>query len=232
MKSVEVSTAVGDIARDHQDAAMLFERLGIDYCCRGARSLADACGSKGLDAPTVAIMLDALLREGGGGADHVVPHRSIADLCDHIIEHHHDPLRGELERIDALVGKVARRHGPEHRELVRVREVFVGMRDELIEHMGEEETTTFPACRSVERGGVVGPSALAALEDEHRAVGDALVELRALCLDYSVDHALCGTHRTMLRSLGELERELHQHIHEENNVLFPLVRERSGSPVG
>ncbi len=231
MKLVEASTPVGEIARDHQGAAMLFERLGIDYCCAGARTLEAACRSKGLDGATVAVMLDALVREGGGADGHEVPHHSIAALCDHIVEHHHEPLRADLERIEALVTKVARRHGPEHRELVRVREVFDGMRDELIEHMAEEESTVFPSCRTVEDGGTVLPSALAALENEHREVGDALVELRTLCLDYAIDHALCGTHRTMLRSLGDLERELHQHIHEENNVLFPLVRERRGVPV-
>jgi len=231
MKVVEASTTVGEIAREHQGAAVLFERLGIDYCCRGARTLSDACGERGLDGSTVAVMLDALIREGGGDTGHEVPLRSIGELCDHIVAHHHEPLRADLERLDAVVDKVARRHGRELPELLRVREVFTGMRDELLEHMDDEEERAFPACRAADEGGPVDAAALTVLEDEHRAVGDALAELRTLCLEYSVDHALCGTHRTMLRSLAELERELHQHIHEENNVLFPMVRERHREPV-
>lgn len=98
----------------------------------------------------------------------------------------------------------------------------------LQKHLALEEETLFPACRELERSGVVpgvlDEDLLATHEEDHLGVGTALREMRGLGDDYRPEHGLCGTHRNLLHSLHQLELDLHQHVHEENNVLFPRVR--------
>ena len=123
---------------------------------------------------------------------------------------------------------MARVHGGQHPELADLQRLFATTRGELEEHLRLEEETLFPACRAVDDGGAaaVDPSDLEHLEHDHQATGDALCALRELSGGYDRDRALCGTHRALLGSLHALELDLHQHLHEENNVLFPRVRER------
>ena len=95
--------------------------------------------------------------------------------------------------------------------------------------MRREEHNLFPACRALDGRGDAAPlrdGEVGLLEDDHGATGEALSALRELCDDYEPAQALCGTHAALLRALHELELELHQHVHEENNILFPRVRDR------
>jgi regulator of cell morphogenesis and NO signaling len=139
-------------------------------------------------------------------------------------------LRSDLQRIDHLLATVVRVHGGEHPELEDLRRVFTGLRDELAEHMTVEERVVFPACGELERGTRtdLNDEVLGALEDEHADVGNGLVALRELTGGYRTDRAFCGTHRALLEALRALAADLHRHIHEENNVLFPRVRVLAG----
>ena len=232
MTPVDPFTSLADVVNTAPVRARLLEALRLDYGCRGDRTLAEACMQRGLHAPTVAVVLAALDESGWSACyeAHDVAGSSIAQLCDHIVAAHHGPLRSSLARVAHLLTTVVRVHRSEHPELEDLHRLFFGLRAELEEHMMLEERIVFPACRALERGYADGfdAPALIALEDDHAKVGDALVALRELTGGYRAERAYCGTHRAMLDALRGFASDLHQHIHEENNVLFPQVRALSG----
>ena len=230
--TTDPTESLGDIARRLPAAADLFERLNFDYCCGGARSLDEVATEHGLDGATVAAMLDAVAAtEGTGRSAYRPPVDSPAELARHIVSVHHDRLRHQLPRIAELVATVARVHGPDDRRMVEAEHVFTEMSTELVRHMEREENELFPLAEAINAGG--GPPAVTGtlidlLEADHDDVGAALAALRELCGGYHLDEAHCGTHREMMRSLHELEVDMHRHVHEENNVLFPQLREYVG----
>jgi regulator of cell morphogenesis and NO signaling len=224
------AAAVGEIVAAQPRAGTLFEQLGIDYCCGGGDTLAQACVRRGIDADTVAVLLVALPDDDRRlpAEEHDLRGASIAELCDHIVFAHHDRLRTELPRIAELLAVVVRVHGRDHAELADLRRLFAGLRAELDEHLELEERHMFPMCRALEAAGpgdqALDEGLIALLEDDHRATGDALCALRELTGGYDERRALCGTHRRLLHALHALEVDLHQHVHEENNVLFSKAR--------
>jgi regulator of cell morphogenesis and NO signaling len=231
MVALDHTTALGDVVLHQPEAARLFEQLGLDYCCGGGQPLGQACARQGVDAGTVLVLLRGLRRSATEPpvAGHDVAHASIAELCDHIVAQHHDPLREDLPRIAELLATVVRVHGAGHPELAELERLFAATRAELEEHLSLEEQTLFPACRALEDAdgaAAVDPRDLEHLRDDHRATADALHGLRELAGGYDPERALCGTHRALLGSLNALEVDLHQHVHEENNVLFGRVRDR------
>jgi regulator of cell morphogenesis and NO signaling len=232
LPTIAPAATLGGVVAEHPRAAAVFERLGLDYCCGGQQTLADACTARGLDPETVATMLAALDNDAATAAGHAVATASITELCDHIVSSHHEPLHSVLPRISELLVKVVRAHGDEDPDVRRLEELFAATRTELEDHMRLEEELVFPACRALDTAGVAAVDAelLARLEDTHAATGEALRGLRELGGDYRLDAAHCTTHRVLLHTLAEFELDLHQHIHEENNVLFAKVRERMAAP--
>jgi regulator of cell morphogenesis and NO signaling len=224
------ASTLGELVLEQPSAAALFERLGLDYCCGGARTLEEACSQHGLDARTVSVLLEALADEPRG-ADleaHDVARATIPELCEHIVTRHHDPLRRDLPRISDLLATVVRVHGKTHRELHDLQRLFTTIREDLEAHMRLEEERLFPACLALGegQGAALDDGLLALLEDDHQATGDALCALREVAGGYRTEWALCSTHRALLRALRAFEIDMHQHVHEENNVLFPRARAR------
>jgi regulator of cell morphogenesis and NO signaling len=227
MTPIDPSTALGELVADEPARATVFERLGFDYCCGGGRTLAEAAAERGLDPATVAAMLEAvssLPAEDGQARDW--REATVGELCDHIVEVHHAALWRDLPRIAELARKVERVHGSAEPELAEVRRHVDALRAELAAHMASEEEELFPAIRALAEGAGSAPSedALAEHEAEHEQVGATLTRLRELTGGYDRDRARCGTHRVLLDSLQGLEVDLHRHIHEENNILFPRAR--------
>lgn len=228
---IDPTASLGQLVAEWPTRAETFERLRLDYCCTGGQTLAQACERRGLDPETVCRMLEALESSSLAERQHFERndwrHVSIAELCDHIITVHHDTLRAELPRIDELLTTVVRVHGAQHHELPDLLRLYRSLRRELESHIETEERVVFPACRAAEAEGVaIDTDVLAVHEQEHTETGDALVALRELADDYDPRVALCGTHRRLLDALRRLELDLHQHIHEENNILFPRARAR------
>jgi regulator of cell morphogenesis and NO signaling len=225
---IDLGVSLGQLVAEQPSRAETFERLRLDYCCGGGQTLAQACERRGLDPETVCRMLEALENPSLDGRrleENDWRRASIAELCDHIIAAHHDRLRAELPRLEELLVTVVRVHGAHHRELHDLLRLFRSLRHELVSHIEAEERVVFPACRAAEAGrAAVGEDVLAQHEQEHDETGDALVALRELAHEYDPAGALCGTHRRLLEGLRQLELGLHQHIHEENNVLFPRAR--------
>jgi len=221
-----IEVTVGELVRAVPARARVFEKLRIDYCCGGKIPLAEACRDRGLDPATVLVMLEALDEAAGAGAVDADA-LSIAALCDHIETTHHGYLRQELPRLDFLTRKVAAVHGADESRLLEVREVFEGFSGEMVHHMHEEEQVVFPRLRAIEsdEGAGVTPDELRGifvqLEAEHDGAGDALARFRELTDGFTPPDWACNTFRALYDSLGQLESDMHQHVHKENNVLFP-----------
>jgi regulator of cell morphogenesis and NO signaling len=192
--AIDPTTRLADLVIAVPRRAQLLEQLRLDYCCRGDRTLAQACAQRGLDAATVATLIAAFdERPISRDQPHDVARASIAELCEHIISAHHEPLRRELPRMSELLGTVVRVHGTQRPELHDLQRLLTGLRRDLEQHIAVEEAILFPACRAAERhAGVVDEDLLAAHETEHGAAGEALVALRELSGGYERKLALCS----------------------------------------
>lgn len=226
MTALTTETTVSEFVGDRPARARLFQRLGIDFCCGGKLTLAEACRKKGLDP---AATLEALVTvDRGAAADDPVEHMNLTALCDHIEETHHAGLRRELPRLIAMLRKVTGVHGQQHPWLAEMTDVFERFANDLVTHMWKEERVLFPLIRGLEAG---DPEAIRAarmlgtpisvMEHEHDDAGAALVRLRALSHEFTPPPAACNTFIAMLDGLRELEEDMHWHVHKENNLLFP-----------
>lgn len=232
MTNINTKDTVGSIVAKQPALARVFEQFEIDYCCGGKLPLEDACRAKGLDTLCV---VDALARLGDetDAKTHVdAASMTLTELADHIEQTHHVYLRSELPRLDAMTEKVASVHGDKEPRLHEVRETFLALAAELSSHMMKEERILFPMARQLEAcetapafhcGSVQNP--IRQMEHEHDEAGAALERLRNLTNSFTPPEWACNTYRAMLDALAQLERDLHLHIHKENNVLFPRTHE-------
>lgn len=226
--SVDVSATLGDLVTENPARARVLERFGIDYCCHGQRSLAEATDESGLDLAEVASALD-LPAEAAAPAVVGLPKENAA-LAHDIVDTHHAYMWEEMPRLQALVDKVHSVHGDRHPELARVRAAYTEAVAALDPHMTTEERVVFPAISKLERaqaptafGSFVEP--VAQLRAEHDAVGMLFKEIRSLTDGYAAPEDACNSYRAMLKGLEEMELDLHEHIHKENNILFPRLLE-------
>ncbi len=222
--SVDVHRSLGDLVAERPSTARVLERHGLDYCCNGHRSLAEASASAGVDPLTIAAELAELADDPGDDVDGLGP----AELAEHILATHHVYLHEELPLLDALAAKVWGVHGGRHAELERVAALVAEIRAELEPHLAKEEQILFPAIKAMaERqdefafGSVANPIRVMMLE--HDRAGDLLRQLRAASEDYRVPDDGCASYRLLYERLETLESDTHRHIHLENNVLFPAV---------
>ncbi len=223
---------VGEIASRNPSAARVFERYGIDYCCGGKVTLDQACRERGADLEEVASELTRQPEHASAGRQ---DWRSapISGLIQHILDAHHQYLRRELPRLTTLASKVLAAHEQRHGATLRaVQATFLGLKDELESHMWKEEMVLFPLIRELEAGSLAGqpvPPAhcgsvrtpIRVMEHEHDSAGRALAEMRRTAGGYALPEDACKTYRAFFAGLQELEADLHQHIHLENNILFP-----------
>ncbi len=231
--SATMEKTVRELALERPGAARVFEKLGIDYCCGGKQTLEQACHAAGLPFSEVLNALEAAPNAGpaaGEGRDWQTG--SLADLISHIKNTHHKYTREEIARLGPLFDKVCSVHGNNHPELFELREIFRGLAQELGTHLMKEEMVLFPYIERMEEsvlqkepilpppfGTVQNPVAM--MEHEHDSAGNALRALRAASNGYTAPADGCVSFQTLYKTLAELEADLHQHIHLENNILFP-----------
>ena len=231
--SIDIQRTVAEIALDRPQAAAVFEKLGIDYCCGGRKPLAAACQAAGIDVNRVA----SLLEEANGKTGQEIEtgnwiQRSLASLISHIVEKHHAYCREEGLRLQPLLGKVVSKHGDRHPELAQVQELFTSLRNELSMHMMKEEQMLFPYITTLEDsatrksapprapfGTVQNPVRM--MVEEHDDAGHLLKEIRSLTGSFTAPQDACTSFKALYQGLEAFEADLHQHIHLENNILFP-----------
>lgn len=230
---------VGQLVRERPARSRVFEMLNIDYCCGGKLSLEDACRRRGVDPDEVRRRLaesDVQVDQYSDSYEQPIDAdaMSLSELASHIEQTHHAYLKSELPRLDRMTEKVARVHGDRDPRLHELRKAFELFRDELIPHMMKEEMVLFPLVRTLELhqlslsakpftpyfcGTVANP--IRQMEHEHDHAGLALAAMRELTDEFMPPTWACDTYRAMLDGLAGLERDMHQHVHKENNILFP-----------
>ncbi len=230
--TITASHTVGEIATQSVAAVRIFENKGIDYCCGGRQSLALACQQRGIDPND----LIAEIKTSEGETAPVVRNwqtASLAELIGHILVTHHNYLNSELPRLTARMATVLGAHRVAHGPLLQQLSVILAaMREELEVHMQKEETVLFPFVERLDEAAAAGhapphPSfgsvanPIRMMEHEHETVGRALEEMRRITSGFSPPPDACNTFRALYAGLEALERDLHQHIHLENNILFP-----------
>src|SRR5262245_32128016 len=232
-------STVGDIVAADYRAARIFERFGIDFCCGGKRSLADACRRASAEAADVIRALDGLPAAGADPED--VRQWPIDRLIDHITTTHHAYVRGAIPAISAYLAKLQEVHGARHPELTHVAAAWDRLSAELGQHMLKEEQVLFPyvrdlaehsqdACGTLQSpfGSVQNPIRM--MEREHRDASDELGGIRELADDFRAPADGCTTYAVCMAELAHFEQDLHRHVHLENNVLFPRALEMESGP--
>ena len=242
--NIESNRTVGQQAAAYPASKRVFEKLGIDYCCGGGTSLGEACAEHGIAFGELVKMLNSEETRSVSAhtADLDFPRMSLAALSDHIVREHHVFTRDENERITVLLGKVCSVHGDNHKELFAIQKIFGMMRLELENHMLKEERMLFPYIALMESslgfnqpvppapfGSTRNP--IRVMLSEHDAAAEQLREIRQLSGDFNPPEDACTSYRSLYEALEGLEKDLHEHIHLENNLLFPKAIEmESGEP--
>ena len=231
--SVTVEKTVRELALENPAATRVFEKLGIDYCCGGNKSLEEACRAAKLPLDQVLSNLaaaDQYAQDSKNARDWQI--EPLTDLVAHIKNTHHKYTREEIARLGPLFEKVCSVHGKNHPELLDVRASFRGLADELTMHLSKEEVVLFPYIVRLEEAVIQHEPALPApfgsvthpismMEHEHESAGNALRVMRAVSSGYTPPPDVCVSYQALYRALAEFEADLHQHIHLENNILFP-----------
>ena len=217
--SITLDTRIGTIAAEHPLATRVFARHNIDFCCGGGRALGKVCADKGIDGDVV---LDEVRAEIATTGEKVENWNDapLGDVIGHILHAYHRPLREELPRLESMARKVQEVHGARDPERFnRIVAVVISLRAELESHMMKEEQILFPMIQA--GSGALAEAPIGVMEAEHDDAGAALRELHELTNGYEVPEEACNTWRALWFGLAALESDMHQHIHLENNILFP-----------
>jgi regulator of cell morphogenesis and NO signaling len=235
-----ISKTVRDYAIETPQTIPVFEKLGIDFCCGGNRPLDEACAAANLNIDAVLKALEAAVSEPVRPSDRELRAGSLAELISHIEKTHHVYVRTQVPEISRLIEKVFGKHGANHPELATIRNVFQGLGEELMAHLMKEENILFPYVERMEEAVVAGDPILPPpfgtvanpvrmMEHEHDDAGIALKSLRETSRGYTPPADACVSFQALYTALENFEKDLHQHIHLENNVLFPRALEMERS---
>jgi len=229
----ETQKMVAEIALERPQAAAVFEKLGIDYCCGGRKPLIAACEEAGIDVAHVADLLEEAAGKHGTGTEaENWNEQSLASLISHIVEKHHAYCREEGSRLHPLLAKVVSKHSECHPELAQVQEHFTSLRNELSMHLMKEEQMLFPYIIRLEDAAMhksAPPRApfetvhnpVRMMVQEHDDAGNLVKEIRGLTRNFTAPEDACTSFKALYQGLEAFEADLHQHIHLENNLLFP-----------
>ncbi|MGV3504046.1 MAG: iron-sulfur cluster repair di-iron protein [Adhaeribacter sp.] len=229
--SPEAGDTIGElVARDYRKAEV-FKKFGVDFCCGGKKTVARACAEKGLDPAVVEKELNALGESPVSRSQHFDAW-DLGFLADYIENNHHSYVREAIPALSEYTTKIARVHGERHPELLEIARHFAAVASELNAHMPKEERILFPYIRQLSQAAKAGShlprpafgsiqNPINMMEMEHEAAGSSMEAIRQLSQDYTVPADGCTTYRLAFAKLQEFEADLFQHIHLENNLLFP-----------
>jgi regulator of cell morphogenesis and NO signaling len=231
---------VREIVIEMPGATRVFEKMGIDYCCGGAKPITEACQTAGVTVEEVVRSLEQFMTSSQASAESKDwQAESLASLITHIHDKHHVFTREELDRIEPLLAKVCSVYSEKRPELLQIQALFEELKRELLLHMKKEENILFPYITQMETaisadlaapvamfGTVRNPVRM--MMNEHDGAGDVLRRIRQLSNDFNPPADACVSYQSLYRAMEELEQDLHQHIHLENNILFPRAIEMEG----
>ncbi|CAM3654286.1 iron-sulfur cluster repair di-iron protein [Flavobacterium gelidilacus] len=234
MNVLEQPTIGEYVAKDFRTAAV-FSKYGIDFCCKGNRTIEEACEKKGMDFSQIENEVTQLLETKSDGA---IDFKSWPSdlLIDYIEKTHHRYVEEKSAVLVAFLDKLCKVHGHNHPELFEIKELFDGCAGDLAQHMKKEELILFPFIKKLESASRTGhlieqphfgtvENPIAMMKHEHENEGDRFVKIAALTKNYTPPTDACNTYKVTFSMLQEFEQDLHKHIHLENNILFPKAIE-------
>ncbi len=220
---------LAEIVTENIRSAIVFEEFGLDFCCKGKRTLSEACAEKNVKVENVVNSLSEL---NSNDPSQNINDWAIDFLVEYIINNHHQYVRRMIPVISLHADKVASVHGKNHPETIEIADLFLAVREELESHMMKEERILFPFIKQLYNakknneqiepppfGTIQNPIRM--MEAEHTSAGDAMFRIRDLSKNYSTPEDACNTFKALYSELKEFEEDLHKHIHLENNLLFP-----------
>lgn len=218
----DVNTALADLAVRFPNASRVLHRRGLDYCCGGRRPLAEACQDRGLDPAEILAEIQGTASSADGPAWDIRP---AAELVAHIVERYHEDLRRELPDLVALATKVEDRHADKASCPRGLKDHLAQIHSSVLEHLAKEEQVLFPLILSGNGPFAGGP--VHVMEMEHRDHARNLQRTRELTHDFVAPPEACASWQALYLRLAQLESDLMEHIHLENNVLFPRALRES-----
>ena len=229
----QMTKSLAQIVNENHKAASVFEKYDLDFCCKGKRSLQEACMEKSLPVEKLLSELQAINNNSEMPVD--FGKMTLTQLADYIVSKHHAYVKTEMPQIFAYLQRVATKHGDRHPEMRKVFELFSALKDEMEEHMDKEELILFPRIEAAEEGAIEMRTSnmnvfyvqhpIRIMEAEHENAGQLLGEIRQLTSNYTPPADACTTYRLSFTALQAFEQDLHQHVHLENNILFPKAIE-------
>jgi regulator of cell morphogenesis and NO signaling len=227
-----LNKTLAQIVTEKHQAASVFEKYHLDFCCKGKRPLSDAIREKELSAEQVVNELEEVFAKNANNDAALFHYIQLSQLSDYIVGTHHAYLQQSLPQIYAYLEKVSTKHGDRHPELREIFQLFAKLKEELTEHMFKEENILFPRIKEIEKsflnksslsvpatGYIEAP--VAVMEHEHDEAGTLMEQIRIKTNNYMPPADACTTYRVSFASLHAFEADLHQHVHLENNILFP-----------
>lgn len=226
---IQKAKTIGDYVTENIKTAHVFKKHGIDFCCGGGITLEKACEQKGLKIQDVEQELAEINLQKDPSFN--FDKWELSFLIDYIVNEHHTYVKESIPIIMEYAKKVARVHGQNYPEVVKVYQIFSMVAEELNAHLQKEEMVLFPFIRELEmakkesRAHALPPfgtvnNPIRMMEHEHENAGDAFKEIAKLTNDYNPPPGACNTFRALYAKLEEFEDDLHQHVHLENNILF------------
>ncbi|WP_160687144.1 iron-sulfur cluster repair di-iron protein [Clostridium sp. C2-6-12] len=233
MNTFNSNQKIGEIVTKFPNAADIFKEYKIDFCCGGDRPLITAINEQGVNEAEILEKINTSydkLQNNLYANNRNWVEAPLDELVDHIVNVHHAYLYENLPKISELTTKILRVHGGHHPELSKVHKLFHTIKMELDAHLIEEETTQYPAIkeylRSINEVDLdKAINIINQLQDEHTGAGDILKELRRVTNDFKAPSDGCNTYKLTYVKLEEMESDIFQHIHLENNILFPRLYE-------
>jgi regulator of cell morphogenesis and NO signaling len=226
------SLTLAQIVKSNFKTASVFEKYHLDFCCKGKRSLDQACAEQELPVNDVVAELENVFANADNQTAITFAQMSLTHLCDYIVNTHHAYVKNEMPQIFAYLQKVSSKHGERHPELYKIFETFAAVKEEMEGHMKKEEIILFPRIKELQRlledespvtqiNITYLQSPISVMEQEHDHAGAMLNEIRMLSNDYMPPNDACTTYALSFAALKAFELDLHQHVHLENNILFP-----------
>lgn len=232
IKNFKASEKIGDIVSRFPKASEIFKAYNIDFCCGGDRPLSQAMEEQHLNQREVLDKLEEKYEELRNMQLEEIDFRklSMTELIDHIMNTHHVFVKTELPRISDLIVKILRVHSVEHgQDLLQVHKLFSNLRMEMEQHLIKEEEILFPKIKEYEQNPsdqllAEITSVMEETENEHDGAGDLIKSLRKVTNGFTAPNDGCTTFALTYKKLEEFESDLFQHIHLENNILFPRLK--------
>ncbi len=221
--SIDHRMSLADLAVAYPRASRVFYSRGLDYCCGGKKSLEDACRDRGLDPDSV--LSEIQVEDAPAGAALGWSERPLGELIEFIVDRYHRELRSELPELVALAEKVQMRHADKASCPVGLADHLQAVHESVLDHLAKEEQVLFPMIAQGLGCHAGGP--VQAMEHEHRDHARGLQRTRELAHDLIPPAEACTSWKALYLRLGKLEADLMEHIHLENNVLFPRALRES-----